>query len=48
MLICWSFDAADTNGEEDVFIDQMAVQFQQGLLSDPKSVEKQCGEMLPA
>ena len=33
--------------QEDVFIDQMAVQFQQGLLSDPKAVEKQCGEMLP-
>ena len=36
------------NGREDVFIDQMAVEFQQGLLSDPKSVERQCGEMLPA
>ncbi len=35
------------NGQEDVFIDEMAVQFQQGLLSDPKAVEKQCGEMLP-
>jgi short-subunit dehydrogenase len=36
------------NGQEDVFIDQMAVQFQKDLLSDPKSVERQCGEMLPA
>jgi len=36
------------NGQEDVFIDEMAVQFKQGLLSDPKAVEKQCGEMLPA
>lgn len=35
------------NGEEDLFIDAMAVQMQQGLLSDPKSVERQCGEMLP-
>lgn len=35
------------NDQEDVFIDQMAVEFQKGLLSDPKSVEKQCGEMLP-
>ncbi len=36
------------NGQEDVFIDPMAVEFQQGLLSDPKAVERQCGEMLPA
>lgn len=36
------------NDEEDVFIDQMAVQFQKDFLSDPKSVERQCGEMLPA
>ncbi|GJL79180.1 MAG: short-chain dehydrogenase [Nitrospinaceae bacterium] len=35
-------------GEEDAFIDQMAVEIRQGLLSDPKSVERQCGEMLPA
>jgi short-subunit dehydrogenase len=35
------------SGQEDVFIDEMAVQFQQGLLSDPKAVERQCGEMLP-
>ena len=35
------------NDQEDVFIDQMAVQFRQDFLSDPKSVERQCGEMLP-
>ncbi len=35
-------------GQEDVFIDQMAVQFQKDFLSDPKSVERQCGKMLPA
>ena len=34
-------------GEEDIFIDEMAVQFKQGLLSDPKAVERQCAEMLP-
>jgi short-subunit dehydrogenase len=36
------------NDQEDVFIDQMAVQFQKDILSDPKSVERQYGEMLPA
>lgn len=35
-------------GEEDVFIDAMAIQLRQDFLSDPKSVERQCGEMLPA
>jgi len=36
------------NGQEDVFIDQMAVQFHKDYLSDAKSVERQIGEMLPA
>jgi NAD(P)-dependent dehydrogenase (short-subunit alcohol dehydrogenase family) len=36
------------NGQEDVFIDQMAVQFHKDYLSDPKTVERQIGEMLPA
>lgn len=36
------------NGREDVFIDQMAVQLHKDYLSDPKSVERQVGEMLPA
>jgi len=36
------------NGQEDVFIDQMAVQFHKDFLSDAKSVERQIGEMLPA
>lgn len=36
------------NGEEDVFIDAMAIQLRQDYWSDPKSVERQCGEMLPA
>jgi NAD(P)-dependent dehydrogenase (short-subunit alcohol dehydrogenase family) len=34
-------------GDEDVFIDQMAVQFYKDFRNDPKAVEKQCGEMLP-
>ncbi len=33
--------------EEDVFIDQMAVQFYRDFRDDPKVLEKQCGEMLP-
>jgi short-subunit dehydrogenase len=33
--------------EEDVFIDQMAVQLYSDYRNDPKAVEKQCGEMLP-
>ncbi len=36
------------NDQEDVFIDQMAVQFYKDYLSDPKTVERQIGEMLPA
>lgn len=36
------------NDQEDVFIDQMAVQFHKDYLSDPKTVERQIGEMLPA
>jgi len=36
------------NDQEDVFIDQMAVQFHKDYLSDPKTVERQVGEMLPA
>ena len=35
-------------GEEDIFIDAMAVQLRQDYWADPKSVERQCGEMLPA
>jgi short-subunit dehydrogenase len=35
------------NDQEDVFIDQMAVQFHKDFLSDPKSVERQFGEMFP-
>ena len=36
------------NSQEDVFIDPMAVQFHKDYLSDPKTVERQVGEMLPA
>jgi len=35
------------NGQEDVFIDQMAVEFHKGFRSDPKALEKECAEMLP-
>ncbi len=34
-------------GEEDVFIDQMAIQFHKDFRNDPKALEKQCSEMLP-
>jgi short-subunit dehydrogenase len=35
------------NGEEDIFIDEMAVQLRENYWANPKSVERQCGEMLP-
>lgn len=35
------------NGVEDIFIDAMAVQLRENYWADPKSVERQCGEMLP-
>lgn len=41
-----TLDAIES-GDEDVFIDPMAVQFYKDFRSDPKAVEKQCGEMLP-
>lgn len=36
------------DGVEDVYPDPMSDQMHAGLLSDPKAVEKQAGEMLPA
>ncbi len=39
--------AAIEKNEEDVFIDEMAIQLRKDFFSDPKSVERQCGEMLP-
>ncbi len=39
--------AAVEAGEEDVYPDAMSVEIHDGLLSDPKAVEKQVGEMLP-
>ncbi len=39
--------AAVEAGEEDVYPDAVAVELHAGLLSDPKAVEKQAGEMLP-
>jgi len=35
-------------GEEDIYPDPVAVELHAGLLGDPKAVEKQTGEMLPA
>jgi len=35
------------NGAEDIFPDAMAEDMHQGILNDPKAVEKQCGEWLP-
>ena len=40
--------AALEAGEEDIYPDGMAQQLHQGLLGDPKAVEKQAAEMLPA
>ncbi len=39
--------AAVEAGEEDVYPDAMSVELHAGLLTDPKAVEKQAGEMLP-
>lgn len=33
--------------QEDVFIDQMAIQFHKDFRNDPKALERQCAEMLP-
>ncbi|MDV7340709.1 SDR family oxidoreductase [Terasakiella sp. A23] len=41
------FDGVE-NGVEDVFPDPVALEMQAGLSADPKAVEKQAGEMLPA
>ncbi|MEN8261412.1 MAG: SDR family oxidoreductase [Pseudomonadota bacterium] len=35
-------------GEEDIYPDPMSTEMRSGLLGDPKAVEKQAGEMLPA
>ena len=35
-------------GQEDVYPDPVSVEMHTGLLGDPKAVEKQAGEMLPA
>lgn len=34
-------------GEEDIYPDPMSAELHAGLLSDPKAIEKQAGEMLP-
>ena len=34
-------------GEEDIFIDSMAVQFRKDYFGDPKALEKQLSEFLP-
>ena len=35
-------------GDEDIYPDPISTEMRSGLLGDPKAVEKQAGEMLPA
>ena len=36
------------SGEEDIFPDPVSAEMHSGILQDPKAVERQAGEMLPA